>query len=415
MTIKRWVFFIDHIEDSSYPVTETGYAMLYRAWRRARASGGKVYVVYPETSLAWDAGTPIVSAHPVLGFSSVPYRHYRSQQDRYDASADVGSSPCHAEGAAIPFRLSEADVVVFRQESGPRRTALLVALGEVESRVPIYLSPRLALSKDFGSKVLPARIAPDRVPHSWTTTSTPGSTSAKVAGALAFFHRVLGDPDTAIVKPAHGDNGIGITTLGRSPLTGEADQDPALVLSEMIDIYEDVIVQEYLPSVRAPEKLTLHAGADLPPERRDFGELRFILIDGQVPRDALGRPIRFARRVPTGESLLADSGISHPTTLSEEELSFLEEVGEAYRRWGIHFGGGDLIRTPDPARPFVFTDAAQSVCGHAVVTGALNGDAYLIVDKVLDSIESRVEAFEPKPSFAPRSPEVRGHTESAPL
>jgi hypothetical protein len=95
--------------------------------------------------------------------------------------------------------------------------------------------------------------------------------------------------------------------------------------------------------------------------------------------------------VPSATSLIADSGISYPTTLSPAEYGFLERLGPVYRRMGIYFGGGDLIRTADPARPFVFTDAARSVCGHAVVTGALNGDPYLIVDQILDSIDRHIE------------------------
>jgi len=46
----RLLFFIDPIESSSYPVTETGYALLYRAFLRARASGGEVYVAYPDAT-----------------------------------------------------------------------------------------------------------------------------------------------------------------------------------------------------------------------------------------------------------------------------------------------------------------------------------------------------------------------------
>jgi hypothetical protein len=115
------------------------------------------------------------------------------------------------------------------------------------------------------------------------------------------------------------------------------------------------------------------------------------LIDGELPRLPDGELCRVARRVPNDDSLIADSGVSYPTTLSAAEIAFLTRVGALYRQWGINFGGGDLIRTPDPARPFVFTDAAQSVCGHAVVTGALNGEPYLIVDRILDSIDVQIQ------------------------
>jgi hypothetical protein len=126
--------------------------------------------------------------------------------------------------------------------------------------------------------------------------------------------------------------------------------------------------------------------ANISRDRADFGEVRFLLIDGEVPRAQDGKPVAIARRVPTDSSLVADSGISYATHLTSQELEFLARVGPLYRKWGIYFGGGDLIRTPDPDRPFVFTDAARSVCGHAVVTGALNNEPYLIIDQVLDSI-----------------------------
>ena len=124
---------------------------------------------------------------------------------------------------------------------------------------------------------------------------------------------------------------------------------------------EDLVVQEYVPSVRSPLPRDA-ALADVPRDRRDFGEVRFLLIDGEVPRDAAGEPYLVARRVPREGSLVADSSISHPTSLSAAELAFLRRLGPVYKRLGIHFGGGDLIRTPDPARPFVFTDAARSPC-----------------------------------------------------
>jgi hypothetical protein len=204
---------------------------------------------------------------------------------------------------------------------------------------------------------------------------------------------MLGSPDTVIVKPLATNNGVGIRVLGRDPRGGPIRHaaDDRAVLADMMGAHGELVVQEYVGSVRAPDDLTVPLAA-VPLDRRDFGEVRFLLIDGKLPSSADGRRCVFARRVPVADSLVADSGISHPTTLSAREQAFVEEVGQHYLRWGIYFGGGDLIRTPDPARPFVFTDAARSVCGHAVVTGALNGQPYLIVDQILDSIERRIQA-----------------------
>ncbi|MEO1230259.1 MAG: hypothetical protein AAFZ18_15255 [Myxococcota bacterium] len=393
MTIGRWIFFIDRIEASSYPVTETGYALLYRAWSRAREVGASIHIVYPDTLLEWDADHATVEAHLLHGFGAMPYAFYSSQRESYEAGSDLGSAPCHTEGRPERIRLDEADVIVFRQETGPQRIALLEALLSVETKLPVYLSPRLALAEGVGSKVLPGRIAPNRVPRGWSSASVNGSATDKVAAALKFLEVELGQPETAIAKPTNGDNGVGITILGRSPLSDREPEDTASMLARLVQTHGDVIVQEYLPSVRRPADLADLELAEVPTDRRDFGEVRFLLIDGEVPRDTNGQPLRCARRVPTDRSLLADSGISHPTTLSAEELEFLAGVGKAYRQLGIKFGGGDLIRTADPSRPFLFTDAAQSVCGHAVVTGALNGAPYIVVDLVLDSVERSVEAF----------------------
>ena len=401
---RRTVFFIDPIEASSYPVTETGYALLYRAWVRAQEDGGTVYTVYPDTRVEATTvrGRPTwtVDAHRVEHFSRSPYEHFRSQRDHYDAASDVGSERCHRESAAEPMPLTDADVIIFRQESGAfdDRARLLTTLQTVEDDVLVHLSPRLALDPAFGSKVLPAQIAPDRVPASFDTRGTTEGIEGKIDAALRFVDRTLGAPDTFIAKPARGDNGVGITACGRSPIAGRADVEPRPALEGLLRAHGDLIVQAYVPSVRAPSDVDpRHA----PRDRRDFGEIRFLLIDGTIPRTRDGRRIDVARRVPTETSLVADSGISYPTSLSSEECDFLAHVGREYLRRGISFGGGDLIRTPDPDRPFFFTDAARSVCGHAVVTGALNGEPYLIVDQVLDSIERqvirrRVEAFEPR-------------------
>ena len=396
-TARRLVFFIDPISASSYPVTETGYALLHRAWARAQADGDVIYVVYPDTwlSLPDDADHvrsgqrrgPTVLAHRIEGFDEVPYAFFRSQKESYRADADIGSPCCHREAAATELCLTDVDAIVFRQEvdSGQRRQ-LLEALAQVEDQVLVYLSPKLALEPRYGSKVLPHQIAPSAVPKTFDTASVSGE-RRKISAAVSFFRDDLAPSETAIVKPRLGDNGEGITVVGRCPLTGNALEDPQVHLRKLVARYGDVVVQEYVPSVRTPEDLHGTSLQDVSMDRRDFGEIRFILIDGTIPRTRDGRRIVVARRVPTASSLVADSGISYPTTLSEPEHRFLDHVGREYMKRGIFFGGGDLIRTPNPERPFVFTDAARSVCGHAVVTGALNGEPYLIVDLVLDSIE----------------------------
>jgi hypothetical protein len=321
---------------------------------------------------------------------------YRSQRDAYHADQDVGSDRCHVELEARPLVANACDAVVWRQESAAPESAraLLQALTRVERDTVVYLSPRLALDPRFASKVLPRRVDQRLTPRSYLTTEEPNTLGdAKAEAARAFVHERLGTPETVIAKPVYGNNGVGIHVLGRHPITGatQLGLDNLDSYNKLLAQYGELVIQEYIPSVRSPFGQDPALLAEVARERCDFGEIRFLLIDGEVPRDQTGKPIAVARRVPSETSLVADSGISYPTHLSSAELSFLERLGPLYRSWGIYFGGGDLIRTPDPERPFVFTDAARSVCGHAVVTGALNNEPYLIIDQVLDSIDRHVK------------------------
>ena len=398
MNQLRLLCLIDRIEDSSYPVTETGYALAYRAWER----GAEVYLAYPDA--AWResaAGALHMLAHRVVSFSAAPYLYYRSQRSDYRAGADAGSARCHVELEHSELLLNELDAVVYRQESGEpeRATLLLQALARLEQRgeTLVYLSPRIALDPRMGSKNLPHLFDAKLTPRTYHTSDTTHGVSDKARAAVRFVREQLDQPETVIAKPLNGNNGVGIHVLGRDPVSNtrpHAVDDPAR-WAELLERHGDLVVQEYIPSVRSPVGDTPEALSAVPHDRHDFGEIRFLLIDGEVPRDAEGNPLLIARRVPAPHSLIADSGISYATSLSAAELEFLERLGPVYRRLGIYFGGGDLIRTPDPARPFVFTDAARHVCGHAVVTGALNGAPYAIVDRVLDSVERRVAQWQP--------------------
>jgi hypothetical protein len=412
----KLLFLIDRIEDSSYPVTETGYAMVYRAWMRALSGSGEIYVAYPDSPWQWlegsgrGSGQLVIAAHRVVSFPAAPYAFYRSQREAYAADQDVGSARCHVELEARPLVANSCDAVVWRQETGSEESAraLLNALARIERDTLVYLSPWLALDPRFASKVIPKRVDERLTPRTYLTTEEPNTVGdAKAEAARAFVYEKLGAPESVIAKPIYGNNGIGIHVLGKHPITGAVHSplDDLDSYNKLFAQYGELVIQEYIPSVRSPLGQDPEVLANVPRDRCDFGEIRFLLIDGEVPRDKHGKPCLVARRVPTETSLVADSGISYATQLSSAELAFIEELGPVYRSWGIYFGGGDLIRTGDPARPFVFTDAARSVCGHAVVTGALNGEPYLIIDQVLDSLERHIRSAKPRsrPQAAPNA------------
>jgi hypothetical protein len=399
----KLLFLIDRIEDSSYPVTETGYAMVYRAWMRSLSGLGEIYVAYPDSPWTTsNRGELVIAAHRVLSFAAAPYAFYRSQREAYTADKDVGSARCHIEADARPLVANQCDAVVWRQETGAPDSAraLLQALARAERDTLVYLSPWLALDPRFASKVLPKRVDERLTPRTYLTTEEPNTLGdAKAEAARAFVYEQLGAAQTVIAKPIYGNNGVGIHVLGKHPVTGETQRslDDLDTYNQLLAEHGELVIQEYIPSVRSPVGQDPEVLGSVPLDRHDFGEIRFLLIDGEVPRDHAGKPILVARRVPSETSLIADSGISYATQLSAAELAFLEQLGPLYRSWGIYFGGGDLIRTGDPSRPFVFTDAARSVCGHAVVTGALNGEPYLIIDQILDSIDRRSHLRAPSP------------------
>jgi len=293
---------------------------------------------------------------------------------------------------------------------------LLRALRAVEPDTLVYPSVRLALDPRFASKVIPDGVERRFRPQSFSTGWCPAEASARerAVAAVQFVHESLQTSSTVIAKRLHAHEDDEVHVMGYHPISRrrECKIDDLSAWTSLIQQYGDMVVQEYVPSVRAPDHEPGFVLSKVPHYRRDFGEVRFLLIDGQVPRDEAGFPYLVARSVPTGDSLRADSGVSYPTSLSAAELAFLATLGPLYRRWGIHFGGGDLIRTGDAERPLVFVDAARSVCGHAVVMGALNGEPYAIVDQVLDSVSRQVEVHRNERSLAPASTNVSRSAES---
>ncbi|HKU43635.1 MAG TPA: hypothetical protein VJR89_36000 [Polyangiales bacterium] len=374
MLPRRLLFFIDRIEGASDPATDDGYALLYRAFVRARRCGDEIYVAYPETP--WTRGPDghvYAFAHRVLSFRASPYAWFTDEQPA-----------CHAVSDELTLELDTLDAVIWQLSSGnaERNRQLLRALARVEQHTLVYPSPRFALDPRLGAKVLPGLADPHFTPKTHHTAGYAADgcrigARDKARRAVTFLREALGSAGTAIVKPLHGAHGVGVHVLGVDPRTGRIGTalDDVAALCELLERYGDLVVQEYIASLRDEQ----------------FGEVRFSLIDGEIPRTATGKPCRVPRRVPTPDSLLADSGVPSGSELTQPELEFVTRLGALYRQWGIHCGGGDLIRTPEPERPFVFIDAAQWVSGDAVVTGVLNGEPYGVVDAVLDSIDRQIQ------------------------
>ena len=383
--MNKIVLFLDPIECCSYPVTETGYGLLYRLWQRAKQA--EIWLVYPESTIKKESHSNqlSVTAHRLLGFDAEPYRYYAEQKTTYDCNRDLGSCPCHRQTTGTQtISLNDSDIIVWRQEQAVQ-TQNLEKLILLEDDVLLFHNPRLLLESQYSSKNIPRLINSAYCPVTYHTTDEINQTQ-KIHSALAFIDQNLSQCETIVVKPIFGDNGHGITLLGYNPVTQEfiAREDYGDLLAKFFSKHGDFVVQEYISTVRLPK--TYNSPADTTPNDLGFGEVRFILINGQLPKNPDGTPIVFARRTPTPDSFVADSGISYPTYLTKQETLFLEEVGQYYKEHQIHFGGGDLIRTNDPKRPFVFTDAARAVCGHAIVTGGLNKAPYLIIDQVIDCL-----------------------------
>lgn len=385
MASRTLLVFIDPIQESSYPVTESGYALVHRLWMNVQHQGDSLFIAYPNAEISEANGEIRCEAHRLIDFSRNPYEFYRCQTSDFCPNRDVGSSACHKETPSISLPLHQVDAIIWRQETGSdhERKWKLSCLQNLPHQPLLFLDPKLLLDPNYSSKVLPNQLAPEYCPRSLQTDGYVSPTE-KIQAIHHFIHTELNEPETIMVKPLHGDNGIGIHVLGldprqqppSTPLDTSATYQP--LLAHLLETHQDLVIQEYIPSIRKVPGLLEH----------QYGEVRFLLINGRIPTRPDGQPFRFARRTPAPHCLKADSGVSEATLLTEAELKFLDKLGDQYVQLGILYGGGDLIRTPDPKRPFLFTDAARAVCGHLVVTGALNQNPYLVIDQVLATFES---------------------------
>jgi len=117
-----------------------------------------------------------------------------------------------------------------------------------------------------------------------------------------------------IVKPLYGNGGAGVFHI--TP----GDENLASLLEVFTGIYrEPIIVQRYLPEVRA-------------------GDKRIILVDGK----AVGATNRIP---PEGEarSNMHVGGKPAPTTLTRREEEICEAIGPTLKEYGLIFVGIDVI------------------------------------------------------------------------
>jgi glutathione synthase len=117
-----------------------------------------------------------------------------------------------------------------------------------------------------------------------------------------------------IVKPLYGNGGAGVFHIK------PGDENLSALLEMFTEIYrEPIIVQRYLPEVRA-------------------GDKRIILVDGK----AVGATNRVP---PEGEarSNMHVGGIAKPTSVTKREEEICETIGPDLKRLGLIFVGIDVI------------------------------------------------------------------------
>ncbi len=386
--INQVLFFIDAIEQARWPKTETGYGLLYTAWSMAQQSLGRnvstrIFMAQQGDCLLGHR----VQCLMIRMFTQVPYDYFSDENH-------IGSC-CHTVATSVVMDIRTFDVIVWRREKSMQGSGvhlMLEKLAQIEKKNPniVFLNSPTSILTSKNSKEIPKDIGTMHYPLSFETVQIVGSAMQKVDASLDFVKERLQQPKTFVVKPHQGDNGKGVTLFGDYPV-GARDF-PVIDAKKyvehllyMLDQYGNLIIQEYLPSLRFPQALKHLHPAEAAWKHQTYGEVRFLLLNGELLKDNKGQCLSIALRCPNDKSYLSDSGTSYRTNLTEQEQYFLEHyVGPYYKSNKILLGGGDLIRTADPVRPFLFTDAAQAICGHVVVTGALNGNPYLITQIIME-------------------------------
>ncbi len=205
-------------------------------------------------------------------------------------------------GDAVELDLArDADVVLMRQDP-PFDMAYITATHILE-----HIHPKTLVVNDPAA----VRNAPEKLFVTHFPELMPATLITADAREIARFRAQHGD---IIIKPLFGNGGAGVFHL--------RPDDPNM--NSLVEMFtersrEPLVVQQYLPAVRA-------------------GDKRVILVDG-VAKGAINR-------VPAaGEarSNMHVGGRPEPTTLTEREREICERIGPALRERGMIFVGIDVI------------------------------------------------------------------------
>ncbi len=204
-------------------------------------------------------------------------------------------------GAAEWIDLAKADVVLMRQDP-PFDMAYITATHLLE-----HIHPRTLVVNDPVS----VRNAPEKlfVTH-FPEFMPPTVITSNREQILAF----RAEHKDIIVKPLFGNGGSGVFHIT------EGDENLNALLETFTQLYrEPVIVQRYMPAVRA-------------------GDKRIILIDGK-PAGALNRvPAKGEAR-----SNLHVGGTAEQSKLTKREHAICEAIGPSLKERGLVFVGIDVI------------------------------------------------------------------------
>ncbi|NKB55717.1 MAG: glutathione synthase [Alphaproteobacteria bacterium] len=204
-------------------------------------------------------------------------------------------------GTMESLDLSTMDVILMRQDP-PFDMAYITATHILE-----HIHPKTLVVNDPANvRNAPEKIFVTRFPELMPPTLITSSREE----ILEF----RAEHEDIIVKPLYGNGGAGVFHIQ------PGDENLSALLELFTEIYrEPIIVQRYLPDVRA-------------------GDKRIILVDGK----AVGATNRVP---PDGEarSNMHVGGTPKPTTLTPREEEICETIGPDLKRLGLIFVGIDVI------------------------------------------------------------------------